>query len=82
MHNTKFNLKQLIRQLESKNNRDYEYQQIAKASGLSRFTVASIANNVSIRIELRTIDKLLDFFAAEGMPVTVDQLFTDAPPDS
>lgn len=80
MRNTKFNLKQLIRQLESKNNRDYEYQQIAQACGLSRFTVASIANNGSVRIELRTIDKLLDFFAAEGMPVTVDQLFTVSPP--
>lgn len=76
MHNTKFNLKQLIRQLESKNNRDYEYQQIAQTCGLSRFTVASIANNGSVRIELRTIDKLLDFFAAEGMPITISDLFT------
>jgi hypothetical protein len=29
-----------------------------------------------LRIEIDTIDKLLDFFAAEGMPVTVADLFT------
>lgn len=75
MHHTKFNLKQLVRQLGVKNNRDYGYLYIAQASGLSRFTVASIANGDSIRIELRTLDKLLDFFSAEGMPITLDQLF-------
>lgn len=79
MHTTKFNLRQLIRRLEVKNERDYEYQQIAQACGLSRFTVASIANSDSIRIELRTIDKLLDFFAAEGMPITISDLFTVTP---
>lgn len=76
MHHTKFNLKQLLRQLSIQNDRDYEIQQVAEASGLSRFTVASIMSNSSNRVELRTLDRLQDFFASEGMPITIDQLFT------
>lgn len=75
MIHTKFNLKQLIRQLEAQNNRDYEYQQIAKMCGLSRFTVASIANNGNVRIELSTISKLLAFFESQGMNITAGDLF-------
>lgn len=75
MHNTKFNLKQLIRQLELKHDRDYDYQDIAKAAGLSRFTVSSIANNNSVKIELRTINRLLDFFVSQGLDVTIADLF-------
>ena len=76
MYHIDYNLKQLVRNLSAKNGRDYELQQIGRLCGLSRFTVSSIANNSSTRIELRTIEKLLDFFAAQGMPVTIADLFT------
>lgn len=76
MHIVKFNLKQLLRELEAQNKRDYEYQQVAKACRLSRFTVSAIANNDNVRVELPTLAKLLDFFKSEGMPVTIDRLFT------
>jgi hypothetical protein len=80
MIKVEFNLKQLVRQLEAKNGRDYEIQQIAKACNLSRFTVAGIANNSNVRIELGTLAKLLKFFAAEGMPVAIGDLFTVTAP--
>lgn len=71
MVNVKFNLKQLLRELSAKNNKDYEYQQVAQAAGLSRFTVASIASDSSVRIEKLTIAKLIEFFKDEGMPITL-----------
>lgn len=75
MHHIEYNLKQLIRKLSAQNGRDYELQQVGKACGLSRFTISSIANNASVRIELRTLERLMNFFAAEGMVITVADLF-------
>lgn len=75
MLNIEYNLKQLIRRLEVQNNRDYEFQQIAEMAGLSRFTVAAVANNLSVRVELRTLAKLLNFFHSEGLYISLSDLF-------
>ena len=71
-----FNVDTLLRQLAVKNNRDYDKSYVAERTGLSRTTISTITNNTSGRVDLATLDKLLDFFVAEGMPVTVGDLFT------
>ena len=38
--------------------------------------MSSWVNNRTARADLTGLAKLLDFFAAEGMPITIDQLFT------
>jgi predicted XRE-type DNA-binding protein len=52
---------------------DSEY---ARQIGITRQTFGALMKGEMLRIEIDTIDKLLDFFAAEGMPVTVADLFT------
>lgn len=76
MHRTKFALSQLLRQLALHNNRDYDKSTVAELSGISRTTITAITNNSSRRIDLETLEKLLDFFAAEGLPIGVGDLFT------
>ncbi len=71
-----FNVDKLLRQLAAQNNRDYDKVWVAKACGVSRPTITAIATGQSKRIDLVTIGKLLDFFSAQGMPVTVSDLFT------
>lgn len=77
----KFNLHKPLYQLEQKNGR-YSYAKIAEISGLTRQGVRRLLKEPSDTISVRTIGKLLDFFASEGMPITVDQLFTVEEPDA
>ena len=74
-----FNLFDTIRRLEMMKGETVSNTYVAEQSGLSRFTIQKIVNNESERVDLPTIAKLLDFFAAEGMPVTVAELFTVTP---
>lgn len=71
-YKVELNIYDLVHQLEGINKRRYSDSEIARALNVHRQTVASIRRG---RPE-PSIAKLLDFFAAEGMPVTVDQLFT------
>ena len=80
MSKTTFNVDQLLRQLSAKNKKDYDKVTVASLSGISRNTITSITNRDSTRIDLTTIDKLLDFFASQGMPVTISDLFTVTTP--
>ncbi len=76
---TKLNIFRLIKRLEEQKNMPYSNTAIADKSGLSRVTVNSLVSSDTKRIDLATIDKLLDFFAAEGMPIEVGDLFTVTP---
>lgn len=73
-----FNVDTLLRKLALQNGRDYDKSYVAMRTGLSRTTVSAITNNTSGRVDLSTLSRLLDFFDAEGMPVTVGDLFTVA----
>lgn len=70
------NYVQLLQDLESKTKRRYKYTEIALISGLSRQTVTKLFTGKAQAIDLDTIGKLLDFFASEGMPITLNDLFT------
>ncbi len=61
-----------VNQLEKQNGRRYTESQIAKATGLHRHTIAAVMKGKPDK----TLSKLLAFFAAEGMPITVGDLFT------
>lgn len=76
MYKMTSNLKQLVRELSAKKGKDYPLAQVAKMTGLSRFTINMVANNKHGRIDYSTVTKLAGFFDSEGMPVTLDQLFT------
>ena len=71
-----FNLFDVIKRLERAKGETVTNTYVAERSGLSRFTIQKIVNNDSERVDLSTLAALLDFFAAEGMPVTVADLFT------
>lgn len=52
---------------------DSEY---ARQIGITRQTFGALMKGEVQRIEIETINKLLSFFAASGMPVTIADLFT------
>ena len=74
-----FNLFDVVKQLERHKGETVTNTYVAERSGLSRFTIQKIVNNDSERVDLSSLAALLDFFAAEGMPVTVADLFTVTP---
>lgn len=61
-----------VNQLEKRNGRRYTESEIATATGLHRHTVAAAMKGKPDK----TLSKLLTFFESEGMPVTVNDLFT------
>lgn len=71
-----FNLHKPLSRLEQIKNRRYSFSEIADASGLTRQGVRRLLKEPSDRVDVDTLGKLLDFFAAEGMPITVNDLFT------
>lgn len=76
MTNIAFNLFTLKRQLEIRNGRPYSWKEIARATGIHRNTLQNIASNKTGGIDNGVLGNLLDFFAAEGMPVSLSDLFT------
>ena len=78
--NAKINIFRTVKLLEAKKGRPYSAQDIAKATGLHRHTVSSMLEGR----EDKTLSKVLSFFAREGMPVAIGDLFviTDDNPDN
>ncbi len=73
----RFNLTRLRRQLEELTGREYSWSEIARRTGLHRHTIERIAANQTSQVRLDTLERLLAFFHAEGMAVTLNDLFTD-----
>lgn len=71
-----YNLFTLKRQLEILKQRQYSWAEIAQETGIHYNTLHNIANNKTRRIDLDIAEKLLTFFATEGMPITINDLFT------
>lgn len=83
MTHIKYNLFMLKRQLEMHKGKSYSWQEISHTTGVHFNTLHNIENNKTRRLDLDIVAKLLDFFAAEGMPVSVDDLFlvSNEPPE-
>jgi hypothetical protein len=76
MTTIKFNLLELIHTLEAKTGKRYGYAAVAAGTGgrVSRQSVRYLLNNPVERVELGTLAALIDFFKAEGMDVTPNDL--------
>ena len=75
MLTVKFNLLRPLGQLEAMKGRRYGFNEVAERSGLSRQTIRNVMRESPQQINVTTLAGLLNFFAHEGMPVTVDQFF-------
>ena len=83
MHKVTFNVLRPLGQLEAQRNHRYTFAEVAELSGLSRQTVRNIMRKPPQQIDVDTVAALLAFFAAEGMPIGVGQLFdVITPPDN
>ena len=71
MYKSQLNIFRVIKRLEAINGRTYTDQQIATATGLHRHTISTMRKGKAEP----TLDKLLEFFRREGMPITVADLF-------
>lgn len=71
MYKSQLNIFRVIKRLEALNGRTYTDQQIATATGLHRHTISTMRKGKAEP----TLDKLLEFFRREGMPITVADLF-------
>lgn len=70
-----FNLHKPLSELEAQKGR-YSFAQISASSGITRQGIRRLLKEPTRQIDIDTIGKLLDFFAAEGMPITISDLFT------
>lgn len=71
-----FNVEPLLLRLQSENRRRYTYTEVANAIGVKRQSIERLSRNDSFQDLLLLLSAILDFFSAEGMPITIDQLFT------
>lgn len=75
-HRVKLNLFDNLHRLDGETGRHYSMSEVSRLSGVSRTTIDAILKGSTSRIDTVTLEKLLDFFAAEGMPVSIGELFT------
>lgn len=75
MTTIRYNLFNLKKRLEIQTQKEYSWAQIAELSDIHRNTVLNLANDRTQRVDLDIMARLLTFFAAEGMPISVGDLF-------
>jgi hypothetical protein len=68
-----------LMRLQQRNRRIYKAQDIMSVTGISRPVVNSIIKAKSFAYSDSTLSGLLTFFANEGMPVKIDDLFVTLP---
>lgn len=73
-----FNLHRPLSELEQRRNRRYSYAEVAEKSGLTRQGVRRLLTEQTLSIRVDTLDHLLRFFHAEGMAITVADLFVES----
>lgn len=76
MVTVEFNLITPLSELQKNNHRVYTYADIANVSGLTRQGVRRLLTQGTKQIDVDTLGKLISFFENEGMPVTLNDLFT------
>ena len=75
----KFSPLNQLAELEAKRAYRYNYKEIGDKVGLPRQTVRHIFTQNPKRIDIATLAKILAFFNAEGLNVTLSDLFTVTP---
>lgn len=78
MTSIKYNLFSLKHQLELKTHNPLPWTEVARQSGVNINTIKNMVGNKTGRIDLENIARLIDFFKAQGLPVTLSDFFTVA----
>ncbi len=71
----KFNLFTLRRLLEIEKGESLTWNDVADGADLNINTIYGMANNTSKRVDVRTMEKLIDYFNREGLEVGPGDLF-------
>lgn len=71
-----FNLIAPLAQLETKKGKRYTAIEISRISDVNRQTIRNFMTEPPDQINTSTLGKLLQFFADEGMPIQIGDLFT------
>jgi transcriptional regulator with XRE-family HTH domain len=74
-HDTKIKILPLIAELQRRTGKRFNDKEYADMIGISRQAFAALLNGETGGATNKTINKLLDFFDAQGMPVTVGALY-------
>lgn len=75
-HKTRFTPQQPLGRLETLKGHRYTYAEISSFMGVDRQKIRYQLNNPLSEVKTVMLDNWLDFFAAEGMPITISDLFT------
>ena len=75
-HHVKFNLWNIRQDLQKETGEEHSYRRIARSVSVHHHTIESMASNKSQEKLRKLLGELLDYFHAEGMPVTIADLFT------
>ena len=77
-YTTPFTPQNALGQLEARLGKRYNYAEIASAmdSNTDRQKIRYQLNNSLGEIKMAMLDKWLEFFANQGMPITIADLFT------
>ena len=70
----RWNLQQLKLQLQARVGRPITWEEIAEQAGLSQNTLVNLNRNKTRRVDFDTLESLITYFRAQGMPVTVSDL--------
>lgn len=74
-HDTKIFILPLIAELQRRTQKRYTDKEYADMIGISRQAFAALVNGTTGGATNKTLNKLLDFFAAQDMPVTVGAFY-------
>lgn len=69
-----FNIWGLRKQLELLLGHELTYEEIARGAGVHPNTIYNLAANRSLRVDMRTIEGLLNYFRREGLEVGIEDL--------
>ena len=75
-YKAKFTIFDQIVKLQKQTGERLSDSEYARRIDITRQTFSALMQGEVLRIEIETIDKLLNFFAASGMPITIADLFT------
>ena len=74
-----------LNELQRQKQRNYSWAEVGRSMGISRQATLNLFTNEATDdsfIKYGTLASLLSFFAAEGMPITISDLFVVSEPDS
>lgn len=74
-YKTKFSIFRLVKDYEKARGKNVKQDELAELIGIDSRTVNALMLGTLKRADLVTLDKLLEFFRREGMPITVADLF-------